>query len=77
MSLKSLLYQCTSVSAKSVCNALADVYYAAVKAFGGDDATPGKRGEDWVKIYEEKLEIYHQLVAEAQEKGELPQLETE
>lgn len=76
MSFLSLYYQCTSVSVKAVCNALADVYYAAVRAFGGSDATPGKRTEDdLVKVYEEKLAIYNKLVEEAQQNGELPQLE--
>ncbi|KAF9766889.1 hypothetical protein IL306_000641 [Fusarium sp. DS 682] len=54
---------------------LADVYYAAVRAFGGGDATPGKRDEDLVKEYEEKVAIYNKLVEEAQEKGELPRLD--
>ncbi|CAM1503491.1 Fc.00g010820.m01.CDS01 [Cosmosporella sp. VM-42] len=72
---KDLYYQCTSVTAKSVCNALADVYYATVRAFGGDDATPGKRAEDLIKVYEEKVAIYDKLVEEAQQKGELPVLE--
>ncbi|KAH6887526.1 prokaryotic phospholipase A2-domain-containing protein [Thelonectria olida] len=70
-----LYYQCNSVSAKSVCRALADVYYAAVRAFGGDDATPGKRDEDLVAEYEEKLAIYNSLVEEAQKNGELPYLD--
>ena len=70
----SLYYQCTSVTAKGVCNALADVYYAAVRAFGGDDATPGRRGEDLIKVYEEKVAIYEKLVEEAQQRGELPTL---
>lgn len=60
--------------AKTACRALADVYYAAVRAFGGGDATPGKRDEDLVKIYEEKVALYKQAVAEAQERGELPRL---
>ncbi|KAG6020429.1 hypothetical protein E4U41_002838 [Claviceps citrina] len=34
-----LYYQCDSVVAKKVCTALADVYYAAVRAFGGS-STP-------------------------------------
>lgn len=57
------------MSARGVCEALADVYYAAVRAFGG--STQSKRDEDLVKVYEEKVAIYNQLVAEAQEKGEL------
>lgn len=66
------------MSAQSACDALADVYYAAVRAFGGGDASPGKRDEsheDLVKEYEAKLEIYHQAVKEAQDKGLLPILE--
>jgi hypothetical protein len=60
-----------------VCNALADVYYAAVKAFGGSDAKPGKRAEvDLVQEYEDKVAIYNKLVEEAQQKGELPILDT-
>jgi hypothetical protein len=69
----SLYYQCRSVSAKSVCEALANVYYAAVRAFGG--STQSKRDEDLVKEYEEKLAIYNKLVAEAQESGELWRLD--
>ncbi|KAF4445832.1 phospholipase A2 [Fusarium austroafricanum] len=70
-----LYFQCNGVSASGVCRGLADVYYAAVRAFGGDDATPGKRDDDLVKEYENKLAIYHKLVEEAQEKGELPRLD--
>lgn len=69
----SLYYQCRSSSVQGICNALAEVYYAAVRAFGGDDATPGKRAdEELVRIYEEKLAIYDALVQEAQESGDLP-----
>ncbi|PNP59722.1 hypothetical protein THARTR1_00601 [Trichoderma harzianum] len=74
----SLYFQCQTSSVQSVCNALADVYYAAVRAFGGGDASPGKREqsqEDLVKVYEEKLEIYNQAVKDAQDKGLLPILE--
>ncbi len=39
-----LYFQCQSTSVPGVCRALADVYYAAVRAFGGGDASPGKRG---------------------------------
>ncbi|KAF4999900.1 hypothetical protein FGRMN_2138 [Fusarium graminum] len=70
-----LYYQCTSSSAAGACRGLADVYYAAVRAFGGGDATPGKRDEQLVKEYEEKVEIYNKLVEEAQKKGELPRLD--
>ncbi|KAK5651777.1 hypothetical protein OQA88_11644 [Cercophora sp. LCS_1] len=69
---KDLYYQCNGVTAAGVCRGLADVYYAAVRAFGGSDATPGKRSQDdLVKEYEEKVAIYNELVAEAQAKGEL------
>jgi len=70
---KDLYYQCSSTSVKSVCEALADVYYAAVRAFGG--STQGKRDEDLVREYEEKVAIYNKLVAEAQAKGELWRLD--
>ncbi|CRK45334.1 hypothetical protein BN1723_006561 [Verticillium longisporum] len=68
-----LKFQCQSSSLRGVCNALADVYYAAVRAFGGDDATPGKRDEhsELVAIHDEKVAIYDKLVAEAQAKGQL------
>ncbi|KAK3290220.1 prokaryotic phospholipase A2-domain-containing protein [Chaetomium fimeti] len=56
-------------SVRGVCEALAEVYYAAVRAFGGD--TQSKRADDLVKEYEEKVAIYDKLVAEAQENGEL------
>ncbi|EHK50728.1 uncharacterized protein TrAtP1_005164 [Trichoderma atroviride] len=73
-----LYYQCQSSSVTSVCKALADVYYAAVRAFGGGDASPGKREEsqdDLIREYEEKLEIYNQAVKDAQDKGLLPVLD--
>lgn len=50
------------------------MYYAAVRAFGRS-AGAEKRDEDWVRIYEEKVAIYNQLVAEAQERGELWRLD--
>lgn len=73
----SLYYQCSSVSSllRGTCRALADVYYAAVRAFGGGDATPGKRDDDLIKEYEDKVALYDQLVKEAQEKGLLPALD--
>ncbi len=61
------------MSAKSVCQALADVYYAAVRVFGG--STQGKRDDDLLREYEEKLAIYNKLVAEAQATGELWRLD--
>jgi len=59
-----------------VCNALADVYYTAVRAFGGGDASPGKRDQKEVEAYEKAVEEYDRLVAEAQAAGELPVLES-
>ncbi|KAK4197563.1 prokaryotic phospholipase A2-domain-containing protein [Triangularia verruculosa] len=71
-----LLYQCSSNGHGSVCRALADVYYAAVRAFGGSGASKREEEEeDLVKIYEEKVAIYNQLVKEAQATGELWTLE--
>ena len=71
----SLYFQCQSESPRFICNGLAEVYYAAVRAFGGDDATPGKRDEDLVAIYEEKLALYNDMVEEAKAFGILPELE--
>ncbi|KAK3988394.1 prokaryotic phospholipase A2-domain-containing protein [Cladorrhinum sp. PSN332] len=69
---KDLKYQCTSNGHGGVCSALADVYYAAVRAFGGGSKKRDEQThEELVAIYEEKLAIYNALVKEAQEKGEL------
>ena len=68
-------YLCRTTGHVGVCDALADVYYAAVRAFGGANASPGGRREaDLVEEYEAKLAIYNQLVKEAQDRGELPTL---
>ncbi|KAK3695707.1 prokaryotic phospholipase A2-domain-containing protein [Podospora appendiculata] len=75
---KSDLYsQCDTVSSltRGVCKALADVYYAAVRAFGGSDTTPGKRDDELVQAYEDAVARYEALVAEAQANGILPVLE--
>lgn len=60
---------------KSVCDALANVYYTAVKNLGGADATPGKRAAvdddedddkiDWAAEYESRLAAYNAVVAAA------------
>lgn len=73
----SLYYQCDTVTLSGVCKGLADVYYAAVRAFGGSGATPGRRDvdEEALKEYEHAVEVYNQLVKEAQEAGLLPALE--
>jgi len=41
------------------------VYYAAVRAFGGEGETPGRvRAEDGlVREYEERLAVYNEVVA--------------
>jgi len=70
-----LYNQCTLTSVSGVCRALADVYYTFVRAFGGDDATPGRKKVAWSAQYDKAVETYNQLVAEAQAKGELPTLE--
>jgi hypothetical protein len=67
--LKDLRFQCQSVSLTSVCNGLAQVYYAAVRAFGGGDAGPGKRELDLVKEYEDAVAEYERLVQEAKDAG--------
>lgn len=67
-----LYYQCTFESAKSVCNALANVYYTFVRAFGGSDATPGKRDDAQVKAYEKAVAEYEAAVKAAQAAGTLP-----
>lgn len=67
-----LRYRCTFESAETVCRGLANVYYTFVRAFGGDDATPGKREIDLVAEYENAVKEYDALVAEAQAAGRLP-----
>lgn len=72
----SMQYQCESETFESICDALAEVYYAAVVAFGGDDATPGKRSSsssaDLIAAYEEKLAIYNQMLEDAKSAGTIP-----
>lgn len=45
-----------------------------MKAFGGDDATPGKRAStaDLVAAYEDKLAIYNQMLEDAINAGTIP-----
>ena len=69
MMASSLYYECAPESIVGVCRALADVYYAAVRAFGGNDATKRDVNDELVHEYEEKLAIYEQLVKEAQDAG--------
>ncbi|KAH7025214.1 prokaryotic phospholipase A2-domain-containing protein [Microdochium trichocladiopsis] len=65
-----LYYQCNSVTLKSLCRALAEVYYAAVRAFGWLD--PSRRDEELIREYEEKVAIYNALVEVAQVYGDVP-----
>ncbi|KAI9163090.1 hypothetical protein HJFPF1_04688 [Paramyrothecium foliicola] len=69
--LADLRFQCQSTSVVGVCNALAQVYYAAVRAFGGDDAIPGKRDDELVQQYEDAVLEYERLVQEAREAGQI------
>lgn len=67
-------YQCESETFETLCDALAEVYYAAVVAFGGDDASPGKRSTQAERItaYEDKLAIYNQMLKDAMSQGQIP-----
>ncbi|KAL2753414.1 hypothetical protein ACRALDRAFT_1065284 [Sodiomyces alcalophilus JCM 7366] len=82
-----LYYQCNTNGHGAVCRALADVYYAAVRAFGGSDANRAaadgrlkvpvddqtqEEHDALVAIYEEKVAAYEAAVKEAEAKGELP-----
>ncbi|KAK9441323.1 p15-like protein [Metarhizium brunneum] len=68
---KSDLYsQCQGESAKGACDRLADVYYEAVKEFGGGDATKRDRSD-----YDRAVAAYNAAVKEAQEQGLLPVLD--
>jgi len=73
--LSSLYYQCQGVSAKGACQALADVYYEAVRRFGGGDATKREEQEEVDRAYEEAVARYEKAVKEAQEEGLLPVLD--
>ncbi|KLU88185.1 hypothetical protein MAPG_07172 [Magnaporthiopsis poae ATCC 64411] len=68
-----LKYQCASVNSivRPLCNGLADVYYAAVRAFGGGDATPGLMETDAVLVreYEQKLAVYEAMMEQARQDG--------
>ncbi|GJN72528.1 hypothetical protein PLICBS_006601 [Purpureocillium lilacinum] len=70
-----LYYQCQGVSAKGACQALADVYYEAVRRFGGGDATKREEQEEVDRAYKEAVARYEKAVKEAQEEGLLPVLD--
>lgn len=68
-------YQCESETFESLCDALAEVYYAAVVAFGGDDASPGKKRTtqaERITAYEDKLATYNQMLQDAMDQGQIP-----
>jgi hypothetical protein len=66
----SLYFQCRGLSAEWACQGLAEVYYAAVRAFGGGDATKREEANaDLVKIYDEAVAEYERRVKEAQDAG--------
>lgn len=75
MRLRSLYYQCRQVSAKRACDGLADVYYAAVRMFGGNDATKRETQEELSKAYDDAVVAYNEAVKQAQEEGLLPVLD--
>ena len=54
---------------REACDRLANVYVAAVRAFGGKDA---KRDTGYVGEYQAAVEAYEQVVKEAQDKGIIP-----
>lgn len=56
---------------------MADVYYTAVRLFGGQDATKRADSEDLDTDalraeYEDAVAVYEQLMAEAKANGEIP-----
>lgn len=70
----SLYYQCEQVFAKGACEALAEVYYAAVRRFGGSDASKREAQKEHDKAYDDAVAAYNQAVIQAQDDGLLPVL---
>ncbi|KAJ4387824.1 hypothetical protein N0V93_008427 [Gnomoniopsis smithogilvyi] len=68
--LADLKTQCDAETAilRPACDALAEVYYAAVKAFGGQDATK-RDDEDLVAEYESKLAAYNAILEDLKSQG--------
>lgn len=56
------------------CEALANVYYEAVRAFGREAPEAVDTANIDTSAYEKAVEVYEAEVKKAQEKGELPQL---
>ncbi|KHN94108.1 p15 like protein [Metarhizium album ARSEF 1941] len=70
-----LYFQCQQVKARGVCKALANIYYAGARLFGGRDQKPGKRmDQESVSEYQRLIEIYEEEVRKAQNSGDLPLL---
>lgn len=70
----SLYHQCQAVTFRRLCRALADVYYTAVRIFGGLFGRLERSGtsdDDLLREYEEKVAIYNALVQVAQKYGEV------
>ena len=57
------------------CRALANVYFGAVRLFGGFAAGVGKRDEAATAEYKKLVAIYEDEVRKAQEVGDLPLLQ--
>ncbi|KAH6850854.1 hypothetical protein B0I37DRAFT_444824 [Chaetomium sp. MPI-CAGE-AT-0009] len=68
-----LYYQCQAVTFRRLCRALADVYYAAVRTFGGLFGRLEISGtdDDLLREYEETVAIYNALVQVAQKYGDV------
>ncbi|KAM3515881.1 hypothetical protein MY11210_000421 [Beauveria gryllotalpidicola] len=80
-----MVFQCSDVSALRSCHALANVYYAGVRMFGGyskrdemgtvaSATDPQASAEDRIAVYYNALQEYHQAVKADQADGLLPRL---
>lgn len=74
-----MFYQCRNQSPKGVCEALANVYYTAVRNFGRSSVPAGlakvstadapEMSEEDADAYNKAVEAYEQAVKEAEEEG--------
>ncbi|KAG5987371.1 hypothetical protein E4U52_007663 [Claviceps spartinae] len=69
-----LHYQCRGVSGAWACRALANVYYFAVRAFGGTDARRQVKAVNSALLekFDELVRVYEDEVRKAQAVGHLP-----